>query len=586
MDAHLNNEGSSDVATSSSSAISDHDYHAQVSPFSLAKLPIEVLCSIVGYLKQDDKMNLRLVSRWFNDTVTLVDLTPRKWNIRVTKKNYIIIKDTLNTIVSKLENFQNNPIIEIGLIFTSKSLTCAADSERKEIIQYLLSTYRKYVTGLYLMIKGNEQYLGQTEYYCPNLKFLLVDSISRRFSIGNRLHSQECSFILVILLKTYRSTVKSLETLGEWKINPQLRNYPLSAIQTVNICQSYFGTLRELILISKELITTLELDDILGDSVTDEECIIPNLKHLHIDADTMDYFNFVRANAERIESLVIYLEEKGEDIYIENLPKFPKLKLLEVNCPNLLNSILQQSTTNVKYLYVPTIESTPEWSFMNLDLPIQLPAMTDLCVDGSKRWSINMIKKNCESLEFLILYGYTDFDNFLDPDDMSDNDDMLDNENVIMNFPIGQNFGDVFAVNQELQDEGEIDDGNNHEMIDEEDNLSHNSDEDFDDMDEGDNYLNEERKEYCWPDLVAMDCFFPNLKILLLPECNNVAIVQSLKAKCLKDNIEVITDRERVGEIVRERIEKNYDYTRYIRMMNYSLSKIFESSRSMIEHDD
>ena len=28
----------------------------------------------------------------FNDTVTLVDLTPRKWNIRVTKKNYIIIK--------------------------------------------------------------------------------------------------------------------------------------------------------------------------------------------------------------------------------------------------------------------------------------------------------------------------------------------------------------------------------------------------------------------------------------------------------------------------------------------------------------
>lgn len=476
----------------------------------------------------------------------------------------------MNTSVSKLENCQKNPVIEISLILTSESLNYAKDTLRTEIIQYLLKTYGKYVTSLYLMIHGNEQFLSQTEYYCLNLNFLLVDSQSRRFSMGSRVHSVECTSILENLLATYRSTLKTLETDGEWKFNSQTRNYPLSVIETLNISRSFSGTLRELILISRDHITTLELYDILGESVTGEECIIPNLKHLHIDADTMDYFNLVRVNAERLESLVILLEEREQDIYIENLPKFPKLELLEVNCPHLLNSILRQCTTNLRYLYVPKIESPLEWSVINLDLPLQLPALTDLCLDGSKRWSINMIKKNCESLEFLVLYGYEDFDDFLD----EEYDGILDDGPGLL----GQNFGNFIALNQEPQHEGQIDEENDDGMVDEED-------EDFDHMDEDDNW-HEERKEYCWPDLVAMNCFFPKLKILLLPECNNVTIVQSLKTKCLNENIEIITDKERVGEIVREHIKKNYDYTRYTRMMNPSLSGIFESNKIGLPRND
>jgi hypothetical protein len=333
------------------------------------------------------------------------------------------------------------------------------------------------------------------------------------------IHSPESCVILEDLLIGYGETLKTLEVQGVWNIDLKNKFYPLYALETLNISDSLSPTLRSMIIISGQYITTLELYDILGDDASGEECYLPNLKHLHIDADTLGYFELVRKNAKHIESLVILLDDPGLDLYFDNLPEFENLKLLEVNCPLLNNSILKHCTQTLEYLYVPSEDATQQqWNEINLDLPIGLPSLKDLCVNASKRWSVNMIRKNCESLECLILYGYMNLEEFLG-EGMDDDDE------------------DAYSI-------------------------------------DGDD--DEETGEYCWPNLVAMDCRFPRLKMLLLPGCTDSNIVESLTAKC-PDGVQVISDKEIVGEIVRTRIKKKYGYTRYIRMMNPSLSGIFKS---------
>jgi hypothetical protein len=264
-----------------------------------------------------------------------------------------------------------------------------------------------------------------------------------------------------------------------------------------------------------------------------------------------------------------------------------------------------------------------------------------------------MIKKNCASLEYLIIFGFKELDEFLEGSEEEDigDDDELHPAGIIPNganpifgngiIPVGafpqpvgngvianaaNHFGNAIApfgnqnnpdgaqimaqMNQLIGDEihhfGNNDDnmdddhdvsddehlgdeihpfGNNDDIMDDDHGVSddEHSDDDAENilMGNGVNFADVDREdengvtEYCWPDLVTMNSIFPNLKMLLLPNCTDTHIVESLAAKCPSDVV-VLTDQKLVGEAVKARIRQTYSYTSYEQMMHPDLSRLFQ----------
>ena len=558
--------------------------------------------------------------------------------------------------ITKLVSVQTNPKIDLELNLGSHSLMSLGSSERASINMNLFKEFGRYVTRLDLMIFGDETYLLEPQYHLPNLKtFYVLSSPSiqdyGKFSIP----SPEKCLIFEDLLVCYGRGLKTLEVLGVWQINISgSKFYPLDSLETVNLTDSMSGTLQCLLTISGHYISTLELYDVLGEA-NGELCYLKNLKHLHIDSDEMGFFELVQRNAKNLESLVFYCEERQLDFFPQDLNEFDHLKLLEVNCPVLNNAILQKCTNTLEYLYVPDEEMPNTWNEINLNLPVELPILKDLCVPGSKRRSVNMIKKNCASLEYLIIFGFKELDEFLEgseEEDIGDDDELHPADNgIIPNGanpifgngiipvgafpqPIGNGvianaanpFGNAMApfgnqnnpdgaqimaqMNQLIADEihhfGNNDDnmdddhdvsddehlgdeihpfGNNDDIMDDDHGVSddEHSDDDAENilMGNGVNFADVDSEdengvtEYCWPDLVTMNCIFPNLKMLLLPNCTDTHIVESLAAKCPADVV-VLTDQKLVGEAVKARIRQTYSYTSYEQMMHPDLSRLFQ----------
>lgn len=390
--------------------------------------------------------------------------------------------------------------------------------ERTTIIQRFLSQFSENIIGLSLVLHGEESYLLQDEYRLPNLRSLFVNPPPMQYNSIINLASKNSSVIFEDLLIVYGATLQILEVYGTWQIDISgAKYYPVYALKTLNLTRAMAGTLLSLIVLSGPFITTLELYDIRGDDASGDECFLPNLKHLHIDSDGMGYFEIVRRNARSLESLIIMCQDRDQDFDPKDLPVFENLKLLEVNCPLLNHAILKRCST-LEYLYVPEqgeeVEFNQIYGRRNMNLPTRLPRLKDLCVNGQKRWSLNMIRKNCTTLEILIVFGYSSLEDFLDDSD--------------------------------------------------------------------------EEGEYCWPDLATINCRFPKLKKLLLPGCTDRNIVDNLKAKCPPD-VQVITNKKKVGKAVKARIDQNYSYTRYKRMMHTHLTALFkmreEQSSEIIQEE-
>ena len=67
----------------------------------------------------------------------------------------------------------------------------------------------------------------------------------------------------------------------------------------------------------------------------------------------------------------------------------------------------------------------------------------------------------------------------------------------------------------------------------------------------------------------------PKLKLLLLPDCTNAAIINKLTANC-PDGIKVVTDRFEAGQVLKARIMNDYTCPRYGRVMHKDLFNYFE----------
>lgn len=407
----------------------------------------------------------------------------------------------LSTEISNIERNGSDNKIQIDL--NLNELNQLDSRTRMNIIQRFLNLFGRYIVTLGLKFHGEEYYLLQNQFRLPNLKTLFVSpSGYGMFAIATESSCQ----ILQQLLIVYGRTLKTLEVTGVWNFHyDQDGYYPVEALETLNLTKSFPATLQSLLILYGPYISTLELYDIydFGDEIEGEECYLPNIKHLHIDADSLAFFELVRCNTEHIESLIVYLDDPEMDYDPGYLEEFTNLKLLEVNCPMVLNAILESCNTNrkLRYLYVPEQgENVGDQESLS---PIHLPGLKDLCVRGSKKWSLDMIRKHCESLEYLIIFGFMELEEFRNCEDF------------------------------------------------------------------------EHDNEYHWPDLAALNCRFPKMKKLFLPDCTDNGIIQSLTAKC-PANVDVITGKKEVGEAVAARIKQSYSYTRYKRMMHRDLSSLFQ----------
>ena len=398
----------------------------------------------------------------------------------------------LSVGIAKLESVQTNPKISLCVNFSSKSLTKLGSVERSNIIKKLLGKFGRYVTRLVLPIHGDETYLLQDEYRLPNLVALCVQSSPQKNDRGKfRYPSQKKCRIFEDLLVAYGRTLLTLGVEGLWSIN--ISGTKLNSLETVNLSVSSSGTLESLLNISGQFISTLELYRVIG-NVKGELCHLPNFKHLSLDTRNMRFYDFVQRNTKNLESLVFYCDEPIKPSFPLRLREFEKLKLLEVNCPVINYAILQKCTQTLEYLYVPK-EIFVNWNELNLRLPIGLPNLKDLCVPGSERWSIEMIKKNCTSLEYLIIFGYTELDAFLEGDeemeDLSDEDDFHSFLNGIDDNDSNDEENDS---NDEDNDSNVEDNDSHHEKNDSEDEENDSEDEENDSNDE-DNDSNDEEND-------------------------------------------------------------------------------------------
>ena len=407
----------------------------------------------------------------------------------------------LSTEISNIESNVSDNKLQIGL--NLNELNHLDSRTRMNIIQRFLKLFGRYIVTLGLKFHGEEYYLLQNQFRLPNLKTLFVSpSGYGMFPIATESSCQ----ILQQLLIIYGQTLKTLEVKGVWNYFHIYRDvyYPVEALETLNLTKSYPAALQSLLILYGSYISTLEIYDVwnfANDEIEGEECFLPNIKHLHIDADTLAFIELVRCNTERIESLIVYLDDPEMDYNPGYLDEFTNLKLLEVNCPMVLNAILESCNRKLRYLYVP---EQGENAVDQVSLsPVKLPGLKDLCVRGSQKWSVDMIRKHCESLENLIIFG------FMEPEEFRNRDDF------------------------------------------------------------------EHDNEYHWPDLAALNCRFPKMKKLILPDCTDNVIIQRFTAKC-PANVVVITGKKEVGEAVAARIKQSYSYTRYKRMMHRDLSSLFQ----------
>jgi hypothetical protein len=413
----------------------------------------------------------------------------------------VITLGELSTEISNIESNVSDNKLQIGL--NLNELNHLDSRTRMNIIQRFLKLFGRYIVTLGLKFHGEEYYLLQNQFRLPNLKTLFVSpSGYGMFPIATESSCQ----ILQQLLIIYGQTLKTLEVNGVWNYFHVYRDvyYPVEALETLNLTKSYPAALQSLLILYGSYISTLEIYDVwnfANDEIEGEECFLPNIKHLHIDADTLAFIELVRCNTKRIESLIVYLDDPEMDYDPGYLNEFKNLKLLEVNCPMVLNAILESCNRKLRYLYVPEQgENAADQVSLS---PVNLPGLKDLCVRGSKKWSVDMIRKHCESLENLIIFGFMELEEFRNCEDF------------------------------------------------------------------------EHDNEYHWPDLAALNCRFPKMKKLFLPDCTDNGIIQRLKAKC-PANVEVNTGKKEVGEAVAARIKQSYSYTRYKRMMHRDLSSLFE----------
>ena len=140
--------------------------------------------------------------------------------------------ERLSASIAQLESIFQYPNIQLEIIF-SKTLSKLDDSVRKNIVKSIIKQFRKYIFGLLLNLHGDEHFMKEAEFFCPNLKDLSVDSPVQGWG-KYFVHSKESCLILEELFLTYGGTISFLEIHGYWDFNTS-REYQITALQTLKI---------------------------------------------------------------------------------------------------------------------------------------------------------------------------------------------------------------------------------------------------------------------------------------------------------------------------------------------------------------
>lgn len=140
--------------------------------------------------------------------------------------------ERLSASIAQLESIFQYPNIQLEIIF-SKTLSKLDDSVRKNIVQSIIKQFRKYIFGLLLNLHGDEHFMKEAEFFCPNLRDLSVDSPVQGWG-KYFVHSKESCLILEELFLTYGGTISFLEIHGYWDFNTS-REYQITALQTLKI---------------------------------------------------------------------------------------------------------------------------------------------------------------------------------------------------------------------------------------------------------------------------------------------------------------------------------------------------------------
>lgn len=495
---------------------------------ALQGLPSNTFSKVLKQLQQNDKNNLRLASTCLNERVTKIDLSPRIWSFIITDQNHAQITEGLSESIVKLKSDLQNPEIQLEFNLSSKTLVKLDDADRKCIVQNLIKQFRKYITKLVLRLHGDEYFLKEADFFCPNLSILSVNSpVKERGSFT--VHKKESCLILEDLLQTYGGTVSVLEVYGYWDFNTR-KEYNITSLKTLKIKNAMIMQVRSMFQICGHCITSAELCSIEGDEVSGLDVLLPNMRHLHIcNADNFAMFIVPAKNASNLESLSFSTDNYDFDetfiSYMNNFPAFPKLKLVEVNNPKLLKAILRTCSNTLEYLYVPKQDRTTSWE--KVCVSRKLPVLKELCVEGLKKWSVNMIKKNSATLECLVIYGFVSLEDF------EEKENREFEEARTLSAQVGFNIG-------------------------------------F------------KSEEYCWSYFTMLKLTFPKLKLLLLPDCTNAAIVNRLTASC-PEGMKIITDRFEAGQALKARIMKDYPCPRYARLLHKDIFNYFELKKEDCE---
>ena len=398
----------------------------------------------------------------------------------------------------------------------------------------ILNIYSRYVAGVNVNLYGIETFLLDDNTYCPNLKSLEL--------VGYLKNDQ---LLLCSLFSKYSQTLKNLSLKGDCS-DCKLQGCSITSLESLRIENAWSRFFRRVLKTCAHTITTLELINIrssYSENHNNFNYAISNLRHLCIISNNINLLPVFLHNAPNLESLVATFNvPPREDIHLFELPNLTKLKLLEVNLPLVLTSILLKCSQNLEVLYVPRmVDEMPQ------DEAMHLPALTDLCVSCDDDWGCSMVEMNCKSLKFLAVYTDREIkkDNTIEEteDEHSDTDDQENNE-----------------VSKQMKknpvpDENIIaDEDTNEETSSDDDSSSDNPGSDYSDFSG-------------WPKLSDIDCQFPRLELLLLPGCAASTTLCNIASKC-PETTPVSVQKDTVAAKIAARINFRYGYKNFVKMMH------------------
>eukprot|EP00088_Acartia_fossae_P061624 TRINITY_DN7408_c0_g1_i1.p1 TRINITY_DN7408_c0_g1~~TRINITY_DN7408_c0_g1_i1.p1 ORF type:complete len:509 (+),score=124.66 TRINITY_DN7408_c0_g1_i1:36-1562(+) len=374
--------------------------------FPLQRLPSTELKHVLKFLTTQEKNELRLACKSFDETVFHLCSYAKTWNITINQEN---MQDLMIILEAAKVRHTNNPRnLKIKMNFDCCKILGKIDAignrslqlpDCLSIKQKLLSDWGNHIIELKTEILGNEAFLNQA--VLPNLQ-------SVEFRVYHDRITQSNKQIMQSVMANHANKIKKLEfnniSFHGVNFKPAL---PKLSVNTLIFNKWQIETLDTMMNACQETLKVLDINSCFSLTrnpfrvLTAYKNRMPKLKHLQIRYCT-DEFRGILYQIVPTKLVTLRLMDNDVDEYeVMRMFAFPRLKFFwfDADRNSICPYLAQYAMASLEVLVALKLQNDFKAKFQAL----KFPKLKELMVDGHDTWSFEFIKQNASTLERLTI---------------------------------------------------------------------------------------------------------------------------------------------------------------------------------------